>query len=754
MSRQNEVKSDMESELSRDLTLFHLTMMGAGMMIGAGVFVATGIAIGVSGPGGILISFSLNGLIALFSAMSYAELASGLPAAGGAYTYVNEAFKGFTGFISGWMNWFALAVAGSLYAITFSTYTIHLLKDLPYFTSMGLSLGILEKIVAIMIAIIFIMINYLGASETGNTASIIAVGQTLTLGIVGIVGILVALNNPESLSNFSNFVPKGWNKILVAMGFTYVGFEGYEVIGHAGEEAINPKKDVPKAIFYALIIVVSTYILVAFAAIIGAKPEGMAIWQWFQLEGATGLADAIKNLMPFGGVLIVLAAIFSSTSALNSTVFSSARVSFALGRDGYLPSKLSEISSKRKIPHYALFSSSAIILIVAAALPVEDIAASADIMFLLIFLLVNASVIKIRKEKGKELDYGYIMPYFPYVPIIAIIAQLILSIWLLDMSLIAWLTTGLWVGVGLLVYYAYPSPEKIKPEKAVFKEKIREKARDFQVLVPISNPNTAKVLLNYAKDIIETKNGEIVVMSAEKASVGTGLKDTEKISSDRKELIKKFKKEIENTQPVKGLIRFGRNIPNAIIGAAKDRDTDLLIIGWDGKAEKYYYKVGTVLDEVIERIPTDTLIIKPGENTKQPGKIDRILLPTKGGIHSLMAAEIGKILQKTHNADIKVLSISKEDESDSTIKRRIKPILNELKEDYNLKITQGENVTEIILNEAENTDLILMGSTEEGFFQKLIFGTIPRQIGTKTEKTVIITKKNKGLTSWFKRWFK
>ncbi len=131
---ENEVKKkhkhEVQPELSRELSLFHLTMMGAGMMIGAGVFVATGISIGISGAGGILITFALNGLIAICSAMSFAELSSALPAAGGAYTYIKQSFGGIMGFISGWMNWFALAVAGSLYAITFSTYTIHLIKKL------------------------------------------------------------------------------------------------------------------------------------------------------------------------------------------------------------------------------------------------------------------------------------------------------------------------------------------------------------------------------------------------------------------------------------------------------------------------------------------------------------------------------------------------------------------------------------------------------------------------------------------------
>ena len=418
-------KSDGQNTLSRGLGLFQLTMMGAGMMIGAGVFVATGIAIGTAGSGGILLAFALNGLIAIFTAMSFAELCSAMPEAGGAYAQVKKAFGGFTGFISGWMNWFALSVAGSLYAITFSKYTIHLLQTFTFFNALGLNILIAEKVLAVIIALVFIMINYKGVEDTGKSSTVIALGQTFTLGIIGVLGILVALKDPSRLTNFSPFTEGGSVGILIAMGFTYVGFEGFEVIGHAGEEAINPRKNIPKAILYAVVIVVTTYLLVAFAAVIGAQPAGgETAAGWFAARGTTGFADAIQALFPFGAVLVTLAAIFSSTSALNATLYSSTRVSFAMSRDGFLPKKMMRIS-KRKVPDIALACSSAIVLIVVLLLDVEAVAAAADIMFLLLFMLINISVIKIRKDMGDELTYGFLMPFFPYIPIAALVLQLV-----------------------------------------------------------------------------------------------------------------------------------------------------------------------------------------------------------------------------------------------------------------------------------------------------------------------------------------
>ena len=159
-------KIPISSELSRDLSLFHITMMGLGMMIGAGIFLGVGNSIHISGPGGVLLTFALNGVIALFTAMSYAELSSAIPRAGGAYNFARVGFGRGTSFLAGWMEWFASSVAGSLYAVTFGIYTMRYFQHLGLINWVPFPLIVTEKIVAVGIAIFFIYINYKGASET------------------------------------------------------------------------------------------------------------------------------------------------------------------------------------------------------------------------------------------------------------------------------------------------------------------------------------------------------------------------------------------------------------------------------------------------------------------------------------------------------------------------------------------------------------------------------------------------------------
>jgi len=210
------------TEFSRNLTLLQITMMGVGMMIGAGVFLGVGNAVKVAGPGGVILTFALNAVIALFTAMSYAELSSAIPKAGGAYNFARIAFGRGTSFIAGWMEWFASSVAGSLYAVTFALYTVHYLTQLGIIQASGFQLILAEKGAAILIAGFFIYINYRGASETGTMGTIFALGQTVTLAFIALVGIATAIADPSRLANFQPFLPNGWDKLLITMGFTYV----------------------------------------------------------------------------------------------------------------------------------------------------------------------------------------------------------------------------------------------------------------------------------------------------------------------------------------------------------------------------------------------------------------------------------------------------------------------------------------------------------------------------------------------------
>jgi len=165
--------AEIPTQLSRDLSLFQVTMIGVGAMIGAGIFVLTGIAAGYAGPALILV-FALNGLVTLLTALSYAELGSSFPEAGGGYLWVKEGLGGLNGFQAGWMSWFAHAMACSLYILGFGYYFWEALRFLQVDTLITPVLAavlpgmenhflIVQKILAVLVALFFGYINFSGA---------------------------------------------------------------------------------------------------------------------------------------------------------------------------------------------------------------------------------------------------------------------------------------------------------------------------------------------------------------------------------------------------------------------------------------------------------------------------------------------------------------------------------------------------------------------------------------------------------------
>ncbi len=239
-----------EVTLSRDLSLFDITMIGVGAMIGAGIFVLTGIAAGTAGPA-LILSFALNGIVTVFTAMVYAELGSAIPEAGGGYLWVKEGLPGPNAFQAGWMSWFAHAVAGSLYAMGFGAYFVLILNAFNI-SLFGLHGEMLNKAITVLIILIFIAINYKGVSETGLAGNIVTVSKVVILIVFIVSGIWAIVSHPVFFQKFQNFSPKGFPGILSAMGLTFIAFEGYEIIVQAGEEVKEPRKNIPKAVFLSL----------------------------------------------------------------------------------------------------------------------------------------------------------------------------------------------------------------------------------------------------------------------------------------------------------------------------------------------------------------------------------------------------------------------------------------------------------------------------------------------------------------------
>jgi amino acid transporter len=312
-----------EVTLSREMNLFTVTMIGVGGMIGAGIFVLTGIAAGEAGAAVILV-FLLNGVVTSLTAMSYAELGSVLPGAGGGYIFIKEAMGGTAGFLAGWMSWFAQAVAGSLYGLAFGRFAAELI-NLTGFPTFGLTIDQLSLAFMTIIIITFIFINSLGASETAAAGNILTLTKIAILGVLVAFGLAAISGTDLSQTELStDFFSHGVIGVLSAMGLTFIAFEGYEIIAQSGDEVINPKRNIPIAIFASIAIAVVIYVLVAFVAI-GATtaPAGITVSAYLGEQGEVAIIEVASQVFPWGiGALVLLVSgLASTTSALNATTY-------------------------------------------------------------------------------------------------------------------------------------------------------------------------------------------------------------------------------------------------------------------------------------------------------------------------------------------------------------------------------------------------------------------------------------------------
>ena len=459
MPNQNKsTEGSQQATFARDLGLFDATMIGIGAMIGAGIFVLTGIAAGEAGPASIL-AFALNGVVTLLTAFAYAELASAIPRAGGGYSFVRMAFPGATGFIAGWMLWFAYTVACSLYALGFAGYFWELLlKYAPQFaTAVAGLIGehTAVMVVTVLIGSAFIWLNIRGAEVTGKTENILTISKIIVLCIFIYFGLKLIFSDTSVIAtNLLPFFPKGFAGVMVAMGLTFIAFEGYDLIATVAEEIKDPEKNIPRATFIALITTVFIYLLILFVSLSAITNTGEPSWQFLGRFKETAIVRAAENFMPAVGVaVIVIGGLLSTMSALNATVMAASRVSFSMGRDLWLPKRMSEIHKKRRTPHIAILSTGVILLIMAITLPIEAVGSAASLIFLLTFALVNLSVITLRR-KYPEIPRRYKVPLYPFIPIAGFLLNIFLALYQFNFQPIAWYVTIGWISVGLLIYYA------------------------------------------------------------------------------------------------------------------------------------------------------------------------------------------------------------------------------------------------------------------------------------------------------------
>lgn len=403
--------------------------IGVGGMIGAGIFSILGVVAGVSGTA-LPVSFVIGGVVAILAAYSYLKLGVRYPSVGGASQFLVEEYG--DGLRSGALNifqYFAYVIAIALYARGFAGYAK---TFFPSITSAWL-----DEVFAVGIVVLFTLVNFLGSRIIGRAETAIVAIKVGVLVLFIAAGIFFI--EPDRLE------PSGWGEpqtLLFGAGILFIGYEGFGLITNAAGEMSNPRRELPRAIYLAVGIVIAIYVLVAVVVIGNLSISAL------KAAEDSALAEAARPFLgQLGFKLIAIAALLSTSSAVNATLFGAANVSYQVAKDGELPESFTRKVWSRNSE--GLFITAGLVIVFVMLFDLGPIAMMGSAAFLVVYAAVSFGHLRIHYETGAN-------PTIIWASLITLLIMFVLTmIYILGNQPAAAVALVVTLAVSVLIEWAY-----------------------------------------------------------------------------------------------------------------------------------------------------------------------------------------------------------------------------------------------------------------------------------------------------------
>ena len=427
---------------SKGFGLFDIVMAGLSGAIGFEIFVLLNYAyFHLAGPN-MLIALALGGVINFLIMLSYCELATAMPKVGGEYTYIKTAYGGYISFIFGCFRWLASIFAAALAAVAFVLQLSYLFSAI----SPQIQNGILAQswIISIVLIIAMGLVEVRGYRQIGNMAVLAFI--LLFVGFI-IGGFLQGITTV-------NFTPaplgSGISGVFAAVVYVFPMFIGTRAIVAAASESKRPEKDISRGLIISALFIIPIYVLLALVAVSTVTPAEV-------LEQIPLLSFAAGRVFGnYGSIIFSIAGMAACLSALGTSLSIQSSISRGMSRDGYFPKILLSIHSKYGTFHVAVIVGTVFIMLLSSLGAIPFLGYAASFGSLLVFAVVNLSLIRLRKTKP-YMDRPFKTPLYPFTPILGVIlsvALLFIPVLIGDGNAIDALISSIGLtGIVLVSYY-------------------------------------------------------------------------------------------------------------------------------------------------------------------------------------------------------------------------------------------------------------------------------------------------------------
>ncbi|MFT7484597.1 MAG: APA family basic amino acid/polyamine antiporter [Candidatus Paceibacteria bacterium] len=729
----------------RQIGLLQATGVGVGAIVGGGILALAGAAYAVTGPSAVL-AFALNGVIALLTALSLAEMASKFPESGGAYTYARKVLSVEAAFTVGWVVWFASIGATALYAIGFAHFGLLMVRELwmaadnaPIAWMTAESSPRIGAIVVTLLLSVWLAYSRKGPSTWAN------VGKLLVFAVLLAGGAWALLNRPgvEVKDALQPFFANGHVGLFQAMGYSFIALQGFDLIVAVGGEVRDPAKNLPRAMVGSLLIALAIYLPLLLLVTVVGLPSGETIAEAARAnpEGIVSIA-ARFFLGPFGYWLVIIAAVLSMFTAMQANLFAAGRIASTMARDRTLPKVMGRQHGKYGTPANATYFTALIVIGLLLLYPdVATAGAASSLIFLVTFAIAHLISILVRQRSSLR-PPPFRTPWFPAVPVLGGLACLALALFQGIAVPAAGTVVMIWLGAGATLFLAlFARDARVHDalKTAVEPELVTLRGNSPLVLVPISNPEFVEDMITLAHSLVPASVGRVLLQAV---IVVPGDWDPERDPTplDRMQaLLPKL---------LKAATRAGVRA-ETLTTVAKDPMADIARVTRLHRCESVVLgltelsgdSTGSPLELLLGTLDADVVIMRarPGWRLS---KVKRILVPIGGGggQENLLARLLGS-LSRTAELEVTLLRVVPEGSSLKE-RKRIRRDLDQLSNDVHAGNSKGEVLAsdtpvQCVADRAMDCDLVILGVQRIGRHKK-VFGRFTRALADRSNCALIV----------------